>query len=90
MLENTLGKAISIELSNHLRAFIGTDDRATISEITNVHINTVNNIVYRKTNVNNDNLKVLKELIKAAAKNCNLKINQSKKSKKELEKYLND
>ncbi len=88
MLENIIGKPISVDLSTHLRNYIGTDDRASISEVANVHINTVNNIVYRKTNMTKDNLKVLIELIKAATNNCDIKINQSKKSKKELEKYL--
>lgn len=90
MLENIIGKAVSTELSNHFRNYITVDDRATISELTKVHINTVNNIMYRKTNVNKDNKSVLIELIKAAQKNCIEKIKQSKKCKKELEKYLND
>jgi len=90
MLENIIGKAVSTELSNHFRNYITVDDRAMISELTKVHINTVNNIMYRKTNVNKDNKSVLIELIKAAQKNCIEKIKQSKKCKKELEKYLND
>jgi|SRR5690554_1332536 len=88
IIQNIIGKPISLELSRHLRDYVDVNDKASVSEKMNVHFNTVNNIIYRKTKINVDNQKVLYELLKVATDRCEAKIIQSKKTKKEFQKYL--
>lgn len=84
-----LGVPITEELSDLLKKYTDSNDRADVSFKTRVGTSTIRDVVYRTNTLTESNSKAIRELTIVALKNCAQQIKESSSNVKELKKFLN-
>lgn len=82
------GKPISEQLSEYLKEFTNNNDRANVSEKTNVGTSIIRDVVYRSRTVTENNSEAIIELMRIAIYNCTHKIERATEAKDYLTEQL--
>lgn len=83
-----LGCPITEELSDLLKKYTDSNDRADVSFKTRVGTSTIRDVVYRTNTLTESNSKAIRELTIVALKNCAHQIKESSSNVKQLEGFL--
>ena len=86
--ESHFGKPISEKLSEYLKEFTTTNDRANVSEKCNVGTSIIRDVVFRYRTITANNSEAIIELMRIAIKNCMNKMASAKSAKQYLESNL--
>lgn len=86
--ESDFSKPIDEKLSACLRRNTGKEDRADISNSTNVGLSSLQNTVFRQSNLTVNNSRAVEALAFRAIENCEKCISQAKEDKRQLETLL--
>lgn len=78
------GKTISQDLSNYLRQYTTTRDRADVNAATGIGTSTIRDLVFRRNTLTLENSKSITELSKLAVKNSREKISTSTRVQREI------
>lgn len=91
MLKNeNYGNPISERLSNLLKTYTTSNDRANVSRMTGVGSSTVRDVVYRNNNLTESNSRAIIELIHIAIINCNNSVNDAREAVEYLQSELTE
>ena len=82
------GKLISEQLSDYLRNFTTTQDRAVIADKMNVSTSIIRDVVFRTRTLTENNAPAIVELMRVAIYNSTQNIHKAKEAKKYLQKQL--
>lgn len=84
------GKPISEQLSEYLKQYTTSNDRANVCQQTSIGTSTIRDLVYRNNNLSKSNYIAVVELMRIAVRNCTQKINDSKQAKRYFESELSE
>ena len=88
--DEQFGNPISEKLSNYLRTYTTSNDRANVSRMTGVGSSTVRDVAYRNNNLTEGNSKAIIELARIAIMNCDNSIEDAGKAAAELRSILDE
>jgi hypothetical protein len=82
------GKPISEQLSEYLKEYTTTNDRADVCEQTSIGTSTLRDVVFRYNSLSKTNYIAVVELMRVAVRNCTQRIQSSKQAKRFFESEL--
>lgn len=86
----TFGSPISEKLSDYLRKYTTSNDRATVCIETGVGMSTVRDVCYRKNSLTEDNSKAIIALVNIAISACENSIEKADEAIKDLKEILTE